>query len=260
MGAELSRHRAGEPIVVAANDLFRRTTDRYIQRYYGKTPLDVGADRIARTAHAALRFLSDVASARGERIPMAWSSHDLAPVSVIEVYPAATLVALQCRSTSYKRSDQREERRQIARVLARFLTLGQCQSRLEEEADALDAAVCVLAGVDFLEDRSPCPVKRLPAEQEGWIWVRTVADSESRADVDSAHDVARRISIDPAICGGKPCIIGTRITVYDVLEYLAGGMTEDEILSDFPDLAREDIHAVLAFVAARERRPVDSGA
>jgi uncharacterized protein (DUF433 family) len=67
-----------------------------------------------------------------------------------------------------------------------------------------------------------------------------------------------RISIDPAIRGGKPCIVGTRITVYDVLEYLAGGMTEDEILSDFPDLARDDIRAVLAFAAARECRLVNS--
>jgi len=63
-----------------------------------------------------------------------------------------------------------------------------------------------------------------------------------------------RISINPAIRSGKPCIKGTRITVYDVLEYLAGGMSEDEILRDFPDLAREDIRAVLAFAAARERR------
>ena len=53
---------------------------------------------------------------------------------------------------------------------------------------------------------------------------------------------------------GKPCIKGTRITVYDVLEYLAGGMGEDEILADFPDLKREDIRACLAFAAARERR------
>ena len=67
-----------------------------------------------------------------------------------------------------------------------------------------------------------------------------------------------RISVDPAIRNGKPCIKGTRITVYDVLEYLAGGMTEDELLSDFPDLTREDIRAVLAFAAARERRLANS--
>ena len=63
-----------------------------------------------------------------------------------------------------------------------------------------------------------------------------------------------RIAIDPEIRGGKPCIRGTRITVYDILEYLAGGMTEDQIVDDFPNLQREDIRAVLEFAAARERR------
>ena len=67
-----------------------------------------------------------------------------------------------------------------------------------------------------------------------------------------------RISVDPAVRSGKPCIKGTRITVYDVLEYLAGGMSEDEILRDFPDLTREDIRAALAFAAARERRLANS--
>ncbi|MFI5403565.1 MAG: DUF433 domain-containing protein [Planctomycetota bacterium] len=63
-----------------------------------------------------------------------------------------------------------------------------------------------------------------------------------------------RISVSAGVRSGKPCIKGTRITVYDVLEYLAGGMSEDEILSDFTDLKREDIRACLAFAAARERR------
>lgn len=67
-----------------------------------------------------------------------------------------------------------------------------------------------------------------------------------------------RIEVNATVRSGKPCIKGTRITVYDVLEYLAGGMSEDEILSDFPDLAREDIRAALAFAAARERRLANS--
>ncbi len=69
-----------------------------------------------------------------------------------------------------------------------------------------------------------------------------------------------RIVVDPAIRSGKPCVRGTRITVYDILEYLAGGMTEDEILRDFPSLAREDVKAVLEFAAARERKLADSSA
>ncbi len=66
--------------------------------------------------------------------------------------------------------------------------------------------------------------------------------------------INERITITSGVRGGKPCIRGTRITVYDVLEYLAGGMTEDQILTDFPSLTREDIRACLAFAAARERR------
>lgn len=61
------------------------------------------------------------------------------------------------------------------------------------------------------------------------------------------------ITIEPGKRGGKPCVRGLRITVGDVLGYLAAGMSEDEVLSDFPDLTREDIRACLAFAADRER-------
>ena len=63
-----------------------------------------------------------------------------------------------------------------------------------------------------------------------------------------------RIVVDPAVRSGKPCVKGTRITVYDILEYMAGGMADDEIVGDFPDLTPEDLRACLAFAAARERR------
>lgn len=63
-----------------------------------------------------------------------------------------------------------------------------------------------------------------------------------------------RISIDPRIRSGKPCIRGTRIAVADVFDYLGGGMTTEEILDDFPDLTAEDIRACFAFAADPERR------
>jgi len=63
-----------------------------------------------------------------------------------------------------------------------------------------------------------------------------------------------RIGVDPTIRFGKPCVRGTRITVGDVLGYLAGGMSEDEMLRQFPQLVREDIRACLAYAAERERR------
>jgi len=67
-------------------------------------------------------------------------------------------------------------------------------------------------------------------------------------------DYGTRITIEPGKRSGKPCIRGLRITVYDILDYLAGGMTEDEILADFQDLERDDIRATIAFAADRERR------
>jgi len=67
-------------------------------------------------------------------------------------------------------------------------------------------------------------------------------------------DYRERITIEPDMRGGKPCIRDMRITVYDVLSYLASGMSEAEILADFPDLETEDIRASLAFAADFERR------
>ena len=67
-------------------------------------------------------------------------------------------------------------------------------------------------------------------------------------------DYQHLITIDPAKRGGKPCIRGLRMTVADVLDYLASGMSQEDILRDFPDLTAEDIRACLAFAADRERR------
>lgn len=66
-------------------------------------------------------------------------------------------------------------------------------------------------------------------------------------------DYRKIITIEPGKRGGKPCVRGMRITVYDVLEYLAAGMTPEEILEDFPYLTKEDILACLAFAADREK-------
>jgi uncharacterized protein (DUF433 family) len=67
-------------------------------------------------------------------------------------------------------------------------------------------------------------------------------------------DYSKIITVEPGKRDGKPCVRGMRIAVSDVLGYMAGGMTEDEILRDFPYLTREDIRACLAFAADRERR------
>ena len=82
------------------------------------------------------------------------------------------------------------------------------------------------------------------------------SDIHHPADMNYEH----LITVEPGKRGGKPCIRGMRITVYDVLEYLASGMTEDEILTDFSELTREDIKACLAFAADRERKLFNAAA
>jgi len=67
-------------------------------------------------------------------------------------------------------------------------------------------------------------------------------------------DYRKIITIEPGKRSGKPCIRGMRMTVTDVLEYLAGGMTQKALLAEFPDLTAEDIRACLAFAADRERK------
>lgn len=67
-------------------------------------------------------------------------------------------------------------------------------------------------------------------------------------------DYRKHIVIDPVIRSGKPCVKGTRITVYDVLGYLAAGMSVEQVVADFPTLKTEDVRACLAFAADRERK------
>ena len=67
-------------------------------------------------------------------------------------------------------------------------------------------------------------------------------------------DLTSLIDVASGVRGGKPCFVGTRITVYDVLEYLASGMTADEVVADFPELTADHVRAAPAFAAMREHR------
>ena len=104
---------------------------------------------------------------------------------------------------------------------------------------------------------------RLPFPGAGAPWqrlgLRALQRSSSHRNIlPMDANLASRITIEPGKRSGKPCIRGLRITVSDVLEYLASGMTDAEILADFPELTIEDIRACLAFAAERERRLLGS--
>ena len=172
MGRALAAHRAGDPLPVAANGLFRRDTDRFVKARLGKQSLDVGADRIARTAHAALTLLADLRRRTGLPLPLAWTPEDAAPAAAIEVYPAATFLAHGIPVRGYKKREQTAARRAIMGRLEHHLELPPDRDAMEGNADALDAAACVLAGWDFLRGHVYLPGDPALARHEGWIWVR----------------------------------------------------------------------------------------
>ena len=110
----LRGHKAGKPVRVAPDRMFRRLTDRFVKKIFGKTPLDVGADRIARTAHAALDLLHKLRARTGQDIPLAWKPSMISRTCAIEVYPAATLLAHETKVPGYKQKDAQIARQSLS--------------------------------------------------------------------------------------------------------------------------------------------------
>ena len=174
LGRELSSHLAGEPIRTPPDFLFRRETDRLVTARVGRPPLDVGADRIARTAHAALRLLAGLRKRTGEALPLLWESAAVVTGGAIEVYPAGTLRAHLLPGSRYKRradAAHRAVREEIVAGLSSRLSLEVDTQLMLDNDDVLDAAVCLLAAADFLAGRAMVPPHPERARTEGWIWV-----------------------------------------------------------------------------------------
>jgi len=172
LSSALLNHSAGRPLSASADEMFRRSTDRFIKAKLGKTPLDVGADRIARTAYAALLLLEDLRQRLRRPVDLAWQV-PCSGIGAVEVYPAATLLAHGFRSFGYKKPEQAAQRREMIEQLQAVLQLPKDRVVLvERSADALDAVVCVLAGKDFLDGQAMAPKDLVLAGREGWIWVR----------------------------------------------------------------------------------------
>lgn len=168
----LQGHRAGMALAGLPNALFRRATDRSVHARLGKLPLEVGADRIARTAHAALALLGVLRRRTGLALPLAWDP-GLEHPAVIEVYPAATLRACGLPASGYKRPADAAVRRAILGGLHAHLSIpASLEATLLGNADVLDATACLLAGLDFLRGQAVPPPDAATARREGWIWVR----------------------------------------------------------------------------------------
>jgi predicted RNase H-like nuclease len=176
LGETLATHRAGQPVKDKANDLFHRKTDNVVKCKIGKQPLEVGADRIARTAVSALELLGNIRKVADQPIPLVWQAPTQPGIYAIEVYPAATLKALGIEVRGYKKKDNRQGRQRLLLSLGAYIGLPDDTSFMVENDNALDAVVCVLAGADFLRGDviEPREDEKDLAEKEGWIWVRNI--------------------------------------------------------------------------------------
>ena len=148
----LRDHRAGKALAASRSDLFRRTTDRLVEEWSGKRPLEVGANLIARTAHAALAELAALRAVLDVPIELAWTPGPPESLVAIEVYPAVTWMAHGQRWPEwFPLSDPHQYDRPL---------------------HVKDAVLCAVAAVDFLERRAdgPAPEYVDVAKREGWIW------------------------------------------------------------------------------------------
>lgn len=194
LSKSLCSHNAGEMLSESPEQMFMRATDRWVRDEIGKTPLKVGADKIAIQAHKALSFLNKLFG-KDEPLPLAWEPGHVKGVSVIEVYPAATLKGRNILGADCKGKESEEKRKCIANwregVIDRlgiddvWLSEDLVKNRVVfENEHVFDAVLCVQAAADFAEDKNdevtpPENAKvdgvkvgvRL-AKKEGWIWVK----------------------------------------------------------------------------------------
>ncbi len=177
LGRSLISHKAGAGLHEEADAMFRRLTDNVVRQRLGKQSLDVGADRIARTAHSALSFLKHLRQRTGHDVTMGWKPGTVSGVIAIEVYPAATLIGRGMPASNYKKNDDISIglRKKMANGLAEDMRIEKSvMKRMILNNDVLDAVVCVVAGMDYATGRVIRPTEEdmSKAEQEGWIWVR----------------------------------------------------------------------------------------
>lgn len=176
LGRNLVEHEAGRPVSDDSDTLFRRLTDKAIQEKLGKTPLEVGADRIARTARAALSLIGGLEKLLGRDILLAWNPQIEGSIQAIEVYPAGTLRAYELLGYVEMARIAGDGKMKLLESLCRSGRLvfeGDSKKGISNE-HALDSVLCSVAGADFLQGQSIFPPQGTEhlARKEGWIWVR----------------------------------------------------------------------------------------
>ena len=173
LGDSLRFHKAAGPLAPDANSLFRRCTDDFTTRVIGKRPMDVGADRIARTAKAALDLLGEIRRILNRPILPGWMPGNVQDDAVLETYPAAFLKAHGLPFQAYKKSSQRPVREEILAGLKGHMVLECSEEPFLDDADILDALLCTLVSAAYLSGKvhKPPPEKEEIISREGWIWL-----------------------------------------------------------------------------------------
>lgn len=178
LGRVLAGHRAGEAPGVSAHALFRRETDRVVRRLYGRQTLDVGADRIARTALRALELLEALRRRSGRELFLPLRVGPRGPaVPIIEAYPAGWLAARGLATPGYRSSGEKRGRllERIARIDPGAVPTGAAAPDVVSNGHVFDALLCTLVGADFLAGRCLAPadvgVSEDLVRREGWIWL-----------------------------------------------------------------------------------------
>ncbi len=174
LGRSLHPHCAGDPIKASSHDLFRRTTDKFVRSEIGKQPLEVGADRIARAAVTTLRVMDQLRACSKLELPLLWNPAIPAKPGMIEVYPAATLIAhgLPVRGYKGKKPQHKVAREVLMKRLSSVMNLEVSREALTVTDHALDAVICLLAAADFARGcvHEPRAKERELVRKEGWIW------------------------------------------------------------------------------------------
>ena len=175
MGNALIRHNAGAPVGIGSNDLFRRRTDEVVRNTIGKNPLEVGADRIARTAVSALSMIDELALLCDRKVALAWTETLGSGIYSIEVYPAGTLRSYEGGAPA--EGDTVSRKKALLRQLVNEgrLSLYPGPAKAIDNEHVMDSMFCAIAAKDFLEGQVIYPKsdEETRARKEGWIWVRS---------------------------------------------------------------------------------------
>ncbi|MBZ9728388.1 DUF429 domain-containing protein [Salegentibacter sp. JZCK2] len=169
----LNTHSAGLSLDTDPELFFKRQTDLDIRQRFKKWPLEISADRIARTAFFTLNRIGKIEKDLDYKLNLLWSIQDLEKYGMLEVYPAATLLSLGFSIKGYKK-DNAPARDKLYDQLKKIYNFNNFESiDLTTIDHDFDALVCCLACVDFIEGKSLPPAKiDSDIKEEGWIWVK----------------------------------------------------------------------------------------